>query len=66
MKILVNEMPETPKDCLFSQLDLRGGKDFYVCTLRAYIPEADIKENGYKPSCVCRNCSKCNMLEVLK
>ena len=34
MKVLVNEMPETPKDCLFSELDLRSREPLYVCTLR--------------------------------
>lgn len=66
MKVLVTEMPETPRDCLFSQLDLRGGKDFYVCTLREYIPKADERDNGYKPICVCKSCDKCEKLEVLK
>ena len=64
MKILVTEIPETPKDCLFSQLDLRSR--IYVCTLREYIPEADERDIGYKPTCVCRDCSKCDKLEVLK
>ena len=64
MKILVNEMPETPKECLFSEHDPRGGRDFYVCTLREYIPDADEKDVGYKPKCVCRDCSKCKLLEV--
>ena len=66
MKVLVNEMPKEPKDCLFSELDLRVGRDFYVCTLREYIPEADERDTGYKPSCVCRDCSKCSKLEVLR
>lgn len=66
MKVLVTEMPETPKDCLFSELDLRGGKDFYVCTLREYIPKADERHIGYKPICVCKSCDKCEKLEVLK
>lgn len=64
MKIVVTEMPEEPKDCLFSELEIRG--HFYVCTLREYIPEADERDNGYKPKCICKDCSKCNMLEVLK
>ena len=64
MKVLVTEMPETPRDCLFSELDPRCR--LYVCTLRECIPEADERDTGYKPSCVCKDCSKCNMLEVLK
>lgn len=66
MKVVVTEMPKTPRDCLFSELDLRGGKDFYVCTLREYIPKADERDNGYKPICVCKSCDKCEKLEVLK
>lgn len=65
MKVLVTEKPETPKDCLFSELDLRS-KELYVCTLREYIPEADSRDVGYKPICICRDCSKCDKLEVLK
>ena len=66
MKLVVTEMPDTPRDCLFSERDVRGGRDFYVCNLRGYIPEADELDNGYKPRCVCRGCSKCDKLEVLK
>lgn len=66
MKIVVTEMPETPRDCLFSELDIRGGIDFYACTLREYLPEADERNTGYKPRCVCKDCSKCTLLEVLK
>ena len=61
MKVLVTEMPREPKDCLFS-VDPRCG--FYVYTLREYIPEADEKDIGYKPTCVCKDCSKCSKLEV--
>ena len=64
MKVLVTEMPETPRDCIFSQLDLRCR--LYVCTLREYIPEADERDTGYKPTCLCKDCSKCDKLEVLK
>ena len=66
MKVLVTEMPQEPKDCLFSELDPRGGSYFYVCTLREYLPLADEKDMGYKPRCVCKDCSKCSKLEVLK
>ena len=64
MKVLVTEMPKEPKDCLFSELDPRCG--LYVCTLREYIPEADERNIGYKSRCVCRDCSKCKLLEVLR
>lgn len=63
MRILVTEMPETPRDCLFSKLEIRG--DFYVCTLREYIEEADERDNGYKPKCVCKNVSNCSHLKVV-
>lgn len=64
MKVLVNEMPQEPRDCLFSELDLRGR--IYVCNLREYIPEADERDIDYKPRCICKDCSKCDKLEVLK
>lgn len=62
MKVVVTEMPEEPKDCLFSEFHLGSG--MYLCTLRAYIPEADRRDSGYKPKCVCRSCDKCDKLEV--
>lgn len=63
MKIRVDAMPNEPKDCLFSALDIRCG--LHVCTLRAYVPEADTGKGGYyKPMCVCKDCSKCDKLEV--
>ena len=64
MKVLVNEMPQEPKDCLFSEFEPRGG--IYVCTLREYIPEADERGSGYKPRCICKSCDKCEKLEVLR
>ena len=64
MKVLVTEMPREPKDCLFSYFYPKSG--LYICTLREYIPEADKRDTGYKPSCVCRDCDKCSKLEVLK
>lgn len=64
MKVLVTEMPETPRDCLFSEFEPRG--DFYFCTLRGYIPEADERDTGYKPKCICKNCVLCSKLEVMK
>lgn len=66
MKVLVTEIPREPKDCLFSEHDPRGGRDFYVCTLREYIPEADERDTGYKPKCICRSCETCKKLEVMK
>ena len=63
MKVAVTEMPETPRDCLFSVQNCEVG---YVCTLRAYIPEADESGTGYKPKCVCKNVNHCECLEVVK
>ena len=60
MKIYVDSYPESPRDCLFSKLEPRG--DFYVCTLREYIEEADDRNNGYKPKCICKDVSKCEKL----
>ena len=62
MKVIVDAMPQEPKDCLFSEYHPLG--DFYVCTLRQYIAAADEKDTGYKPKCICRDCSKCDNLEV--
>ena len=60
MKIYVDSYPESPRDCLFSKLEPHG--DFYVCTLREYIEEADDRDNGYKPKCICRNVNHCKHL----
>ena len=47
MKVLVTEMPKTPKDCLFSELDIRGGTYFYVCTLREYLGLNEEEEDAW-------------------
>lgn len=62
MKVVVSKLPKEPKDCLFSEYVVIG--DFYVCTLRQYIAEADEGGSGYKPKCICKDCSKCDKLEV--
>lgn len=61
MKIIVDEMPESPKDCPFSE-EKRLGDRFtgYICTLRLNIPG--------KPKntrCVCKDVSGCWCLKVL-
>jgi hypothetical protein len=67
MKILVTEMPESPRDCLFSkQVAFNNYEPVYACNLREYIEEADDKDNGYKPKCLCKNCSHCKKLEAMK
>ena len=62
MKVLVTKKPREPKECLFSEFDPRCR--LYVCTLREYIPEADERDTGYKPICLCKDCDKCSKLEV--
>ena len=62
MKILVDELPKEPKDCVFSVLEIRGGT--YTCTLRQYLPEADERGSGYKPRCICKDCGKCDKLQA--
>ena len=46
MKIVVDELPESPKKCLFSQRNVEVG---YVCTLRLYN-----EVTGTKPFFVCK------------
>lgn len=53
MKIIVDKLPETPRDCLFSKLTSHG----YVCNLRAYITKVN-----QKPVCLCKSVDKCNRL----
>lgn len=54
MKIIVDALPESPKDCPFSKRNVEYG---YVCTLRPYIHEA----HG-KPCCTCRRVELCECL----
>ena len=60
MRIVVDSYPKSPRECLFSKL-VDGG-DYYICTLREYIPEADRKDSGYKPKCICKNVANCKHL----
>ena len=64
MRIVVDRMHDTPRDCLFSEKVTVHGDTFYRCMLRPYIEEADRNDNGYKPMCVCRNTSNCNNLAL--
>ena len=59
MKIIVDKLPETPRDCLFSEL-IPHGVGVYSCTLRAYIDKVDSK-----PRCLCKSVDKCDNLIVL-
>ena len=60
MRIVVDSYPKSVRDCLFSELTDSG--DYYICTLREYIPEADRKDCGYKPNCICKGVDKCKHL----
>lgn len=56
MKILVDKLPETPKDCLFSETTSIG----YICVLRPYIEKI-----RHKPKCVCKSVEHCDRLKEL-
>lgn len=60
MRIVVDAYPESPRDCLFSKLS--GNEKYYVCILKAYIPEADRNDCGFKPGCICKGVAKCEHL----
>lgn len=49
MKIVVDKLPESSEDCLFSHKDiLRNHREVYVCSLHTYVPQV-----GCKPNCIC-------------
>ena len=54
MKIVVDKLPETPKDCLFSEKTIYNN---YACTLRPYIEKMNIK-----PKCICKSVDECDCL----
>lgn len=54
MKIIVDKLPESPRDCLFSKRHVELG---YICQLRPYIEEAQAK-----PFCLCKNVENCDRL----
>lgn len=56
MKIVINKMPKTPRDCLFSEL-IPHSVGVYGCTLRGYIEKID-----GKPRCLCKSVDKCDRL----
>ena len=57
MKIVVDKLPETPRDCLFSELTIHN---MYVCMLRPYIEKVD-----NKPKCICKSVDKCDILKEI-
>jgi hypothetical protein len=60
MRIVVDSYPKNVRECLFSKL--ADNSDYYICTLREYIPEADLEDHGYKPNCICKDVNKCKLL----
>ena len=59
MKIVVDKLPETPRDCLFSEL-VPHYVGVYGCTLRPYIEKVD-----GKPKCLCKSVDKCDRLKEI-
>ena len=55
MKIIVDKMPETVKDCPFSESIPIGG---YGCILKPYIEKLNCK-----PKCICKSVDKCDKLK---
>ena len=58
MKIIVDKLPETPRDCLFSEL-IPHTVGVYSCTLRPYIKKIDSK-----PKCICKSVDTCDILKL--
>ena len=56
MRIVVDKLPETPKDCLFSE-SVPHTEGVYSCTLKPYIEKVDCK-----PRCLCKSTDKCDRL----
>lgn len=56
MKIMVDKLPETPKDCMFSEVTHVG----YVCTLRPFIDKVQ-----HKPKCICKDIKFCDRLKEI-
>lgn len=60
MKIIVTSMPDTPKQCLFSEENLMMGLETYICTLKQDIP------GKHKNSpCICKDTKRCECLITL-
>ena len=61
MKILVDEIPEYPQDCLFSILNKHNGETYYTCMLKENI------EGKHKNSpCLCKSTKYCNCLKEVE
>ena len=60
MKIIVDELPKNPIDCLFSVRSTYSGIVYYACSLKANI------EGKHKNSpCICRDTGNCTCLKEL-
>lgn len=64
MRIVVDRMPDSPRDCLFSKYKKVNGHTVYVCSLREYILESDIYHDGFKCGQGCKDSSKCTYLAL--
>ena len=58
MKVIVDKLPENPRECLFSQLNVEYG---YMCMLRPYTGDAH-----RKPQCLCKGINHCDCLIELE
>ena len=60
MKIIVDELPKDPIDCLFSVRNSHNGIVYYTCSLKENI------EGKYKNSpCICKDTSNCMCLKKI-
>ena len=59
MKIVVDKLPESPRDCLFSEL-IPHAVGVYGCLLRGYIEKVDSK-----PKCLCKDVKFCDRLKEI-
>lgn len=64
MKIIVDRMPDSPRDCLFSKYKQAGSRVVYVCTLCEYVPENDTTGDGFKCGRRCMDTKNCPYLEL--
>ena len=58
MQIIVDKLPEEPKECLFSQETAHGREKFYACILKP-----DIIGKHKNSLCICRDTSSCPILK---
>lgn len=60
MRILVDEIPKYPEDCLFSIRNANNGVVYYTCILKENI------QGKHKNSpCLCKSTKYCNCLKRL-